>query len=401
MDKTVLRFTKLFRRVSSEISFLSRASGSLESSAWRHLLSLVQELYFASFPGVFGCSFSTSCHDNCCPNTQFLSFHGLGTQGFVWHQVNTPSHGDLRPKNWISFSLFPLTKRSLLPALGFWPIIWLFSLPHPVIRFIRATIMIPISPSLSNRLGLWSADSLTYILIYLLTVTLWGLLIQTGRGRENCSYLSRLSGRLRDTSIMSESDKMFNERDRRCAAVQLMLSTDSGIDNRTIASTLKMQIWIATNNRWWKQSFRLQLWSLVWFQVRATSCHLTSSKSAWKSTPKCTWMCWRVFVIPWCNQVASGRPWVWQQDSTPAHKSKETQTWLQKECYDFVPFCQCPLLPWPEPDGLLRLVIRRVHHQHDLPQHQRQPDRRHPPSIPAGASGKGMLPVPDPYRGGH
>ena len=43
-------------------------------------------------------------------------------------------------------------------------------------------------------------------------------------------------------------------------------------------------------------------------------------------------------VIPWCNQVASGRPWVWQQNSTPAHKSKETQAWLQKECYDFVPF---------------------------------------------------------------
>ena len=38
----------------------------------------------------------------------------------------------------------------------------------------------------------------------------------------------------------------------------------------------------------------LWLWSLVWFQVKATSCHLTSSKSAWKSTPKCTWMCWRV-----------------------------------------------------------------------------------------------------------
>ena len=48
----------------------------------------------------------------------------------------------------------------------------------------------------------------------------------------------------------------------------------------------------------WKQSFRLRLWSLVWFQVRATSCHLTSSKSAWKSTPKCTWMCWRVWWSP-------------------------------------------------------------------------------------------------------
>ena len=49
---------------------------------------------------------------------------------------------------------------------------------------------------------------------------------------------------------------------------------------------------------WWKQSFRLRLWSLVWFQVRATSCHITSSMSAWKSTPKCTWMCWRVWWSP-------------------------------------------------------------------------------------------------------
>ena len=49
---------------------------------------------------------------------------------------------------------------------------------------------------------------------------------------------------------------------------------------------------------WWKQSFQLRLWSLVCFQVRATSCHLTSSKSAWKSTPKCTWMCWRVWWSP-------------------------------------------------------------------------------------------------------
>ncbi len=30
-------------------------------------------------------------------------------------------------------------------------------------------------------------------------------------------------------------------------------------------------------------------------------------------------------VIPRCNQVAGGRPWVWQQDSALAHKSKETQ----------------------------------------------------------------------------
>ena len=55
----------------------------------------------------------------------------------------------------------------------------------------------------------------------------------------------------------------------------------------------------------------------------------------------------------------------------------------------------------PEPAGLICLVIRREHHQHDLPQHQSQSDHCHPPSIcqaPAGAYGKGMLPVPDPYR---
>ncbi len=38
---------------------------------------------------------------------------------------------------------------------------------------------------------------------------------------------------------MSESDTMFNER------VQLMLFTNSSYDNRTITSTLKMQILIA------------------------------------------------------------------------------------------------------------------------------------------------------------
>ena len=48
---------------------------------------------------------------------------------------------------------------------------------------------------------------------------------------------------------MSESETMFNEQVRRCAAVQLMLSTNPSYENRTIASTLKMQIWIATNHR--------------------------------------------------------------------------------------------------------------------------------------------------------
>ena len=59
-------------------------------------------------------------------------------------------------------------------------------------------------------------------------------------------------------------------------------------------------------------------------------------------------------------------------------------------------------LPQPEPTGLLCLVIRREHYQYDLPQHQSHPDRCYLLSIhraPVGACGKGMLPVPNPYRG--
>ena len=64
---------------------------------------------------------------------------------------------------------------------------------------------------------------------------------------------------------------------------------------------------------------------------------LTSSKSLEINT-KVYLDVLKSVVIPWYNQVAGNRPWVWQQDSTPADKSKETQAWLQKECYDFVPF---------------------------------------------------------------
>ena len=206
---------------------------------------------------------------------------------------------------------------------------------------------------------------------------------------------------------MSESDTMFNERDRRCGSAQLMLSTDPSYDNRTIASILKMQIWIATNDRDVPRVMKTKFPAAVMvFGVVSNEGHIMPPhifEVSLKVNTKVYLDVLKSVVIPWCNQVAGGRPWVWQQDSAPAHKSKETQAWLQKECYDFVPFSHSPLLPRPEPAGLLRLVIRREHHQHDLPQHQSQPDRRHPPSIrraPAGACRKGMLPVPDPYRGG-
>ena len=104
-------------------------------------------------------------------------------------------------------------------------------------------------------------------------------------------------------------------------------------------------------------------------------------------------------AIPWYNQVAGGRPWVWQQDSAPAHKFRDQGLASEGVLRLCTLLSLANFLSRPEPAGLLRLVIRREHHQHDLPQHQSQTIaaiRR----VFAGSCGKGMLPIPDPYRGG-
>ena len=104
-------------------------------------------------------------------------------------------------------------------------------------------------------------------------------------------------------------------------------------------------------------------------------------------------------VIPWCNQVAGGRPWVWQQDSALAHKSKETQAWLQKECYDFVPFSHWSSSS-PDLNPLDYFVWSYVENITNMTSHNTKASliaaiRR----APDGACGKGMLPIPDPHRG--
>ena len=201
---------------------------------------------------------------------------------------------------------------------------------------------------------------------------------------------------------MSESDTMFNERDWRCTAVQLMLSTNPSYDNRTTASTLKMQIWIATNNRNVPRVMKTKFLATVMvFGVVSSDGHIMPPhifEVGLKVNTKVYLDVLKSVVVPWCNQVAGGRPWVWQQDSAPAHKSKETQAWLQ-ECYDFVPFSHWPPSS-PDLNLLDYFVQSYVGNITNINSHNTKASL--PPSIhqaPASACGKSMLPVLDPCQG--
>ena len=140
---------------------------------------------------------------------------------------------------------------------------------------------------------------------------------------------------------MTESDTMFNKQDQRCTAVQLMLSTDPSYDSQN-------HCWIATNNRDMPKVMKTKFPAMVMvFGVISSEGHIMPPhifEVGLKVNTKVYLDVLKSVVIPWCNQVVGSRPWVWQQDSAPAHKSKETQAWLQKECYDFVPFSHWPPL---------------------------------------------------------
>ena len=197
---------------------------------------------------------------------------------------------------------------------------------------------------------------------------------------------------------MSESDTMFNELDRRCAAVQLMLSTNPSYDNRTIASTFKMLIRTV-------QRLRAQLNASddpLEVVERKPKAEDTARKTRTKEFIE------KVQAIIDETPQRCGDPLVqsdgrWQTlgvaSGLGAGPQVQRDPGLASEGVQRL--CNLLSLASSSPD-LNPLVIRREH-QFDLPQHQSQPDRRHPPSIrraPAGACGKGMLLVPDPYRGG-
>ena len=154
--------------------------------------------------------------------------------------------------------------------------------------------------------------------------------------------------------------------------------------------------WITgTYPGWWKQSFQLRLWSLVWFQVRATSCYLTSSKLAWKSTLKCIWMCWRVWWSPGAIRWLVADPRCGIRTQRQPTSPKRPRLGFRRSATTLYPSLTGPPPPltwtcWTTSFG-----------------HTSRTSPTWPPTTPkpawslpsTGACGKGMLPIPDPYRG--
>ena len=103
-----------------------------------------------------------------------------------------------------------------------------------------------------------------------------------------------------------------------------------------------------TAQRIWRPFGRLRLWSLVWFQVRATSCHLISSKSAWKSARKCTWMCWRVWWSPGAIRWPVANPGSGSRTRHRPTSPKRSRLGFKRSDITLYLSLTGPLLPRPE-----------------------------------------------------
>ena len=195
---------------------------------------------------------------------------------------------------------------------------------------------------------------------------------------------------------------MFNERDRRCAAVQLMLSTDPTYDNRPIASTLKIQIWIATNNRDVSRVMKTKFPATVMvFGVVSSEGHIMPPhifEVGLKVNTKVYLDVLKSVVIPWCNQVAD--PGCGSRTRRRPTSPKRPRLGFRRSATTLYPSITGPP-PLPNLNLLDYFVWSYVEKITNMTPHNTKASliaaiRR----VFAGACGKGILPVPDPYRGG-
>ena len=151
-------------------------------------------------------------------------------------------------------------------------------------------------------------------------------------------------------------------------------STDPSYDNKTIASTLKIQIWIPTNNRDVPKVMKTKFPATVMvFGVVSSKGHImpphifeVGFESQHESVHGCAEVCGDPLV------QSGGR---WQILGVASGLGAGPQVQRDPVLGSEGVLRLCTLLSLapshrPEPTGLLRLVIRREYHQHDLAQHQ-------------------------------
>ncbi len=100
---------------------------------------------------------------------------------------------------------------------------------------------------------------------------------------------------------------------------QLMFPTDPSYDSQN-------HRWIATNNRDVPRLMKTKFPATVMvFGVISSEGHIMPRhifEVGLKINTKVYLDVLKSVVIPWCNQVTGDRPWMWQQDSAPAHIKK-------------------------------------------------------------------------------
>ena len=165
-----------------------------------------------------------------------------------------------------------------------------------------------------------------------------------------------------------------------------------------------MQIWIATNNRDVPRVIKTKFLATVMVFGMVSSEGYIMAPYIFEVSLKVNT---KVYLDVLKSVVQSGGQWQTLVVAAGLSAGPQVQRDPGSASEGVLPLCTllslAPLLSQPDPTGLLCLVIHREHHQHDLPQHQCQPDHCHLPSIcqaTGGVCGKGMLPVPDLYQGG-
>ena len=159
-----------------------------------------------------------------------------------------------------------------------------------------------------------------------------------------------------EPTTMSESDTIFDKRDRRCTAIQLMLFNDPSYDDRTMPAPTKCKSRLP-RIAGTKSPATLMVFGVVSREGHIMPPHIF--EVGLKVNTKVYLDVLKSVVVPMCNKVAGGKPWVCP---------KRPRLGFRRSATTLYHYLTGPLLLRPEPAGLLRLVIRQEHHQHDLPQ---------------------------------